>query len=95
MYFEKKCCCNYLCTEEKKLAKAKLKVVELVNARYTSQICSNCGAIVPKTFAQRVHRCPECGLETDRDINAAIDIMNRSTLGQRGRACEVGRLPGP
>ncbi|MHC1631452.1 MAG: RNA-guided endonuclease InsQ/TnpB family protein [Methanotrichaceae archaeon] len=63
------------------------KVVELVDARYTSQICSNCGIIVPKTLAQRVHRCSKCGLEMDRDVNAAINIMNRSTLGQRGRAC--------
>jgi len=78
---------------QSKAAKAG-KVVELVNARYTSQICSNCGAIVPKTLAQRVHRCPECGLEMDRDINAAINIMNKSTLGQRDRACGVTGLPG-
>ncbi|NYT01352.1 MAG: IS200/IS605 family element transposase accessory protein TnpB [Methanosarcinales archaeon] len=59
------------------------KIVELVDARYTSQKCSQCGTIVPKTLAIRVHRCPNCGLEMDRDINASVNI---STLGLRGRA---------
>jgi putative transposase len=64
------------------------KVVELVNARYTSQKCSQCGIMVPKTLAERVHHCTNCGLEMDRDINASINIV---TLGLRGRACgEIG-----
>ena len=61
------------------------KIVELVDARYTSQKCSECGIIVPKTLAVRVHRCPNCGLELDRDINASLNIV---TLGLRGRAYE-------
>jgi putative transposase len=64
------------------------KVVELVDARYTSQKCSQCGIIVPKMLADRVHLCPNCGLEVDRDINASLNIR---TLGLRGRACrEIG-----
>jgi putative transposase len=59
------------------------KVVELVNARYTSQKCSTCGIMVPKTLVERVHSCPNCGLKMDRDINAALNIL---TLGLRGRA---------
>jgi len=59
------------------------KVVELVDARYTSQKCSDCGIIVPKTLADRVHVCPNCGLEMDRDLNASLNIR---TLGLRGRA---------
>ena len=59
------------------------KVVELVDARYTSQKCSQCGIIVPKTLADRVHLCPNCGLEMDRDINASLNIR---TLGLRERA---------
>lgn len=47
------------------------KQVILVNPRGTSQVCSNCGAMVRKTLAVRVHKC-ECGLELDRDVNAAI-----------------------
>ena len=68
---------------QSKAAKAG-KVVELVNAAYTSQKCSCCGFNVPKTLADRVHRCPSCGLEMDRDLNASLNIL---TLGLRGRAC--------
>lgn len=46
-----------------------------VNPRNTSQACSSCGAIVPKTLSQRWHRCPECGHEADRDTNAAINVL--------------------
>lgn len=67
---------------QSKAAKAG-KVVELVDARYTSQKCSQCGIIVPKTLADRVHLCPNCGLEMDRDINASLNIR---TLGLRERA---------
>ena len=64
------------------------KIVELVDARYTSQKCSQCCIMVPKTLAERVHLCPNCGLEIDRDINASVNIR---TLGLRGRACrEIG-----
>ena len=59
------------------------KVVELVDARYTSQKCSQCGIMVPKTLAERIHACPNCGLEIDRDLNASLNIR---TLGLRGRA---------
>ena len=68
---------------QSKAAKAG-KVVELVDARYTSQKCSQCGIMVPKTLADRTHLCPNCGLEMDRDVNAALNIV---TLGLRGRAC--------
>jgi putative transposase len=42
--------------------------------RKTSQRCSRCGTIVKMTIADRVFRCPKCGLEIDRDHNAAINI---------------------
>ena len=67
---------------QSKAAKAG-KVVELVDARYTSQKCSQCGIMVPKTLAERTHSCPNCGLKMDRDINASLNIC---TLGLRGRA---------
>jgi len=67
---------------QSKAAKAG-KVVELVDARYTSQKCSQCGLMVPKTLAVRVHQCPNCGLKMDRDTNASLNIV---TLGLRDRA---------
>jgi len=67
---------------QRKAAKAG-KIVELVDARYTSQKCSQCGIMVPKTLAVRVHQCPNCGLKMDRDTNASLNII---TLGLRDRA---------
>jgi len=52
--------------------------VVMVNPAYTSQICSACGCIVKKTLSERVHCCPECGFTTDRDVNAALNILSRS-----------------
>lgn len=60
-----------------KAAYAGKKVVS-VDARNTSQQCSNCDTIVKKTLAQRIHRCPYCGYEADRDVNAAQNILKRS-----------------
>jgi putative transposase len=47
-----------------------------VNPNGTTQNCSNCGTHVPKTIQDRWHSCPICGLELDRDVNAAINIKN-------------------
>jgi putative transposase len=49
--------------------------VIFVDPRNTSQMCSFCGALVPKQLKDRIHKCPFCGLEMDRDQNAAINIL--------------------
>jgi len=49
-----------------------------VNPHGTSQNCSNCGAKVPKTLSIRLHECHKCGLEMDRDENAARNILDRA-----------------
>ncbi len=46
-----------------------------VNPHNTSQNCSGCGTNVPKTLSVRLHQCPKCNLEMDRDENAAINIL--------------------
>ncbi|MCZ7361956.1 MAG: transposase [Candidatus Methanoperedens sp.] len=70
------------------------KVVELINARNTSQNCSGCGNSVPKDLSVRLHSCPFCGLVLDRDHNAAINILNRSnsTVGTTGINARQGLL---
>ena len=68
-----------------KAAKAGRTVV-LVNLAYTSQDCSGCGERVPKALSVRVHLCPQCGLELDRDVNAALNVL------ARGLAC-IGESP--
>src|SRR5260221_2613130 len=51
--------------------------VTFVPAAYTSQACSGCGALVEKDLSVRVHSCPNpaCLFELDRDVNAAINIL--------------------
>ena len=51
------------------------KRVAPVPPRHTSQMCSGCGTIVAKRLSVRVHRCDSCGLELDRDVNAARNIL--------------------
>lgn len=49
-----------------------------VNPNGTSQNCSDCGQVVPKTIADRWHSCPHCGAQYDRDHNAARNIKQRA-----------------
>jgi putative transposase len=51
------------------------KIVMKVDARNTTQRCSRCGRIIKKNLEVRIHRCPYCGLEIDRDYNSALDIL--------------------
>jgi putative transposase len=60
------------------------RLFEKVPPSGTSQICSRCGEKVPKSLSVRVHKCPACGLILDRDENAAINILKRSTVGATG-----------
>jgi putative transposase len=51
--------------------------VILVEPRGTSQECSGCGRVVEKALSERMHLCPHCGLQLDRDVNAARNILAR------------------
>jgi putative transposase len=59
------------------------RVVLRVNPRGTTQMCSGCGAIVPKDLSVRIHDCPHCGLRIDRDLNAALNILARGLASLR------------
>ena len=61
------------------------KITIAVNPAYTSQQCSNCGAVVKKSLSVRTHVC-SCGFVLDRDWNAAINILKLalSTVGHTG-----------
>lgn len=49
-----------------------------VDKDYTSQICPNCNTNTgKKELSERVHCCPECGFEMDRDVAAAMVIRDR------------------
>ncbi len=64
--------------------------VVLVDPYNTSQLCSGCGQLVPKTLEERWHSC-ECGTELDRDHNAAKNILFRGEASgpQRYAAVEA------
>ena len=61
------------------------KITVAVNPAHTSQECSSCGVIVKKSLSTRTHGC-RCGLEMDRDHNAARNILSRGlgTVGHTG-----------
>jgi putative transposase len=67
---------NFLLTLKSKAESAGVSVVE-VDARGTTQQCSDCGMTVPKVLSVRRHNCPHCGLSLDRDENAARNILAR------------------
>jgi len=56
------------------------KVVR-ANPKGTSQVCSRCGSLVPKSLSVRIHKCPNCGIILDRDHNSALNILQRA-VGQ-------------
>lgn len=45
-----------------------------VNPKGTTQRCSNCDTIVPKSLHVRLHNCTVCGFTASRDYNAALNI---------------------
>jgi len=72
-----------------KAEEAGREVIE-VPAKDTSQLCSKCGQIIKKNLSIRLHKC-SCGLEIDRDWNAALNILR---LGQSLRVVPRISLPG-
>jgi len=59
----------------------------------SSKACSQCGTVKAKlSLDERVFHCEACGLTTDRDLNAAINLARLGLPGTRsgtGRGGEV------
>jgi len=49
----------------------------------TTKECARCGVETEKPLWIRDHSCPSCGFETDRDANAAVNVLKRGF-------CELG-----
>lgn len=52
------------------------KMTIAVHPNGTIQNCFSWGTRIAKTIANRWHSCHFCGLELDRDVNAAINVKN-------------------
>lgn len=48
-----------------------------VNPRTTTKECYKCGVETEKPLWVREHSCPSCGFETDRDLNVALNVVDR------------------
>ena len=71
---------------ESKAKKTDVRLIK-VNPAYTTRTCSRCGHVgegIPLTT--RMFRCPVCGLEMDRDRNAARNILGSGMGTQRSAA---------
>ena len=42
----------------------------------SSQLCSGCGSRQKLALSERTYHCPVCNLVIDRDMNAAVNLMN-------------------
>ena len=68
------------------------KVIK-VNPAYTSKRCSRCGVVKEKlALYERTYKC-DCGLVLDRDLNAAINILQKGliNLNSGGNSPERGK----
>ncbi len=59
------------------------KLTIAIEPNYTSQDCFNCGKIIKKSLSVRTHIC-QCGYSEDRDVNAALNILKKGTIGHIG-----------
>jgi putative transposase len=48
-----------------------------VDPEDTTKECASCGVNTDKPLWVREHSCPSCGFETDRDANAAWNVLSR------------------
>ena len=72
-----------------KAAEAGRQII-LINPSYTSKTCSSCGALFENlSLADRWVEC-SCGLSMDRDINAAINILNRAGHARWDESTAIG-----
>jgi len=56
------------------------KILELVDPKYTSQTCSKCGYVDKENrTTQASFECLKCGHKEHADVNAARNILNKST----------------
>jgi hypothetical protein len=67
----------------------------LVDSSGTSQTCPQCQTHTgKKELSLRVHSCPNCGYQSDRDVAAAQVVMQRGIVSQCGLGVSPSRATG-
>jgi putative transposase len=60
----------------------------------STKLCSSCGWLAPEVpLNQRVFRCDRCGLEIDRDLNAATNLAGLAASPADSNACGEDATP--
>ena len=63
-----------------------VKYLTKKETRNTSKECHRCGHVAQ--VKGRIFKCPNCGMEYDRDLNACINIAHRVMSSMGWRSCE-------
>ncbi|VVC06061.1 Putative transposase DNA-binding domain protein [uncultured archaeon] len=66
---------QFLLLLEYKLKEKGGQLLKIERSDPSSQLCSSCGSRHPMPLSERTYTCPVCGLVMDRDLNAAINIL--------------------
>lgn len=67
--------------------------VIIVTEEYTSKTCTRCGHDHKRLGDSKVFKCPTCGLEIDRDINGARNILLKYLTERRLSMPALGLEP--
>lgn len=65
---------------EYKAERAGVQVIKTGLFDATTKTCSRCGAKKDMPLSSRQYNCPHCGMSINRDINAALNILNISKI---------------
>ena len=65
--------------------------VIFVDPRNTTKTCHVCGNMQKMPLHKRIYDCDQCGSVTDRDVNAAINILHKATTEGHSES-RLGRL---
>ena len=55
----------------------------VVDPKFTSQRCSECGVVYAEHRQRKRYDCAECGMTEDADVNAAKNILHKALAGRR------------
>jgi putative transposase len=54
-------------------------IFDIIDEKYSTQTCSNCGKRHKLSLSDRVYKCEHCSLSLDRDINSSINLYCKHT----------------